>query len=152
MTYLIAPSLIEGGMFFAARQQHRAVCSFHAGAKVCLSFRASCICLLICKHLCSHIMSFFPAFSQYLSLPLYPTHSLFISDFIFLSLTMSSFTRFLSLSLSLSLSSLSLFLSLSLSLSLHAKRDTLDMIAKCYKYANYAKATEMQKFIVQCRL
>ena len=106
MTYLIAPSLIEGGMFFAARQQHRAVCSFHAGAKVCLSVRASCICLLICKHLYSHIMSFFLAFSQYLSPPSIPlTLYLFqiLSFFLYLCLPSPDF----SLSLSVCLLSLS---------------------------------------------
>ena len=111
MTYLIAPSLIEGGMFFAARQQHRAVCSFHAGAKVCLSFlRHASAFLFVNIYAVTLCLSFSLFFN--ISLPLHPTHPLFISDFIFLSLIMSSFTRFLSLSLSVCLLSLSFCLCL----------------------------------------
>jgi N-acetyltransferase B complex (NatB) non catalytic subunit len=32
-----------------------------------------------------------------------------------------------------------------------AKRDTLDMVSRCYKYANYAKANELHRFVDLCQ-
>ena len=117
MSYLILPSLVEGGMFLAARQQHRAVCSFHAGAKVSLS-----VCLSVCLSVrdFAYVLTSvgltrnFPPFlhlSLCLSLSLSPSLSVSLS--LWLSLSLSG-SLYLSLSLSLYLS-LSLSLSISLS-------------------------------------
>jgi hypothetical protein len=35
---------------------------------------------------------------------------------------------------------------------LSAKRDTADMMSKCYQHANYVKAAELLKFIEKCKM
>ena len=100
-------------MFLAARQQHRAVCSFHAGAKVSLSLCLSVRDFAYVLTSLSLTRNFPPFLHLSLCLSLSLSPSLSVSLSLWLSLSLSG-SLYLSLSLSLYLS-LSLSLSISLS-------------------------------------